>query len=447
MKQDVSLSMEGEIFVNSYSKKAGILSIFFMGFGQIYNKQYVKGILLAAFELLSILFVLPFVQHGLRGLVTLGETPQTLAEGKIIQGDHSIFLMVEGVLALVIFFIFAALYRINYRDARRVGAYRDEGKPAVSFPVSLKSLWDKGFPYIMLSPSFAFILFLTVVPILFSMLIAFTDYSSPDHIPPRSLVNWVGFKTFIDLVKLPMYKTTFGGVFSWTIIWAVLSTFTSFFIGMILAVILESNHIRIKKAWRTVLILPWAVPSFVSILVMRNIFNSQFGIVNKLLSVVGIEPIPWFSDPIWAKVLCIIVNLWLACPYFMALMSGVLTGISKELYEASEVEGANKAQQFYKITFPLVMFSTAPLLIMSFANNFNNFGLIYFLTNGNPVNMDYQYAGSTDILLSWMYKMTLEYSQFNKASAVSILIFIVLAVISIFNFRNTWAYKEEDMVQ
>ncbi|WP_242974821.1 carbohydrate ABC transporter permease [Clostridium thermosuccinogenes] len=439
--------MQGDVLMKSHSKIACLLSILFMGLGQLYNKQIIKGVIFAAVEVIFIVFFLPFIRYGMWGLYTLGEKPQAFVNGKVVQGDHSIFLMIYGIISLALIFIFAVLYYLNCRDAYRVGRLRDEGGKPNNFIKSLKVMWEQGFPYIMLSPAAFFTLFLTVVPLLFGVLVAFTNYSSPNHIPPRTLVDWVGFQTFIDLFTLAAYKDTFLGVFSWTVTWAVLSTVTTFFSGLVFAVIIESNGIKLKKFWRTIFILPWAVPGYISILVFRNIFNAQFGPLNQWLKAIGINGIQWLGDPTWAKVVCLAVNLWLGFPYFLALMSGVLTGISKDLYEAAEVEGASKLQQFFKITFPMVMFATAPLLIMSFANNFNNFNLIYFLNSGNPVNTKYKYAGDTDILLSWIYKLTLDQNQFNKACAVSIIIFIIIATISAFNFTRTRSFKEEDMIQ
>lgn len=433
--------------MKSHSKRARLLSVIFMGLGQLYNGQFIKGIIFAACEILFFVFLLPFIRHGLWGLYTLGEKPQAFVNGKVVQGDHSIFLMVYGIMSIVLIFLFAVLYYLNCRDAYRVGISRDRGEKANNFLKSLQVLWEQGFPHIMLSPAALCTLFLSVVPLIFGIMVAFTNYSSPNHVPPRSLVDWAGFQTFIDLVTLASYKETFFGVFSWTVIWAVLSTVTTFFSGLIFAVIIDSNGIKLKKFWRTVFILPWAVPGYISILIFRNLFNAQFGHINQFLKALNINGVQWLGDPTWAKVVCLIVNLWLGFPYFLALMSGVLTGISRDLYEAAEVEGANKIQQFFKITLPLVLFATAPLLIMSFAHNFNNFNLIYFINDGNPVNTKYKHAGHTDILLSWIYKLTLEQNQFNKACAVSIVIFIIIASISVFNFRRTRAFREEDMIQ
>lgn len=230
--------------------------------------------------------------------------------------------------------------------------------------------------------------------------------------------------------------------------WAIISTVTTFFLGLFFAVLINRKGIRFKKFWRSIFILPWAIPAFVSILIFRNIFNGQFGPINRYLMELGVinEIIPFLSDPFLAKVTLIVVNMWFGFPFWMILMSGVMTSIDKELYEAADVDGATGWSKFWKITLPIVMFSTAPLLIMSFAGNFNNFNIIYLMTQGLPVNMEYSYAGSTDILISWIYKLTLDQNQFAMASVVSILIFAVIATLSVYNFRKTRAFKEEDMM-
>jgi arabinogalactan oligomer/maltooligosaccharide transport system permease protein len=192
--------------------------------------------------------------------------------------------------------------------------------------------------------------------------------------------------------------------------------------------------------------LPWAVPQFISILVFRVLLNGSFGPVNDMLVKLGFAPVPWLSDPTMAKVTVVLVNMWFSTPFLMALMSGVLTTLPRDLYEAAEVDGASGRQKFVGITLPLVLTATAPILIMQFAFNFNNFNLIYLLTDGGPDNTGYYYAGSTDLLISWIFKMTLNQSQFNMASAVSILMFLFIAAFSLWNYRRMKSTQEEDMV-
>lgn len=389
----------------------------------------------------------PFMK-AMWGLYTLGETVQQRVRGRVVeQGDHSIFLMIQGIIFVLLLVMFVWTYVLNVRDAFKTGQWIAEGNKPPGIGETISNIKDKGYPILLLLPAIIFTLFVTVLPLIFGILIAFTNYSSPHYLPPRNLVDWVGFKTFTDLFRLRTWSNTFYGVFTWTVIWAVASTVTTYFIGLFYAVMINHRGVRFKKFWRALYILPWAVPQFVSILIFRNIFNGQFGPINRFLVSLGFERIPFLTDATVAKITLIGVNLWFGLPFWLILMTGVLTGIDKEMYEAAEVDGATPWQQFWKLTLPLVLFSTAPLLILSFANNFNNFNMIYLFTDGGPANGNYNYAGSTDILISWIYKLTLDHGQYNMASVVSILIFVLIATISIWNFRRTRAFKEEDMIQ
>ena len=218
------------------------------------------------------------------------------------------------------------------------------------FKDTLKNVWENGFPYILLTPSILFTAFLTVLPLLFGILIAFTNYSGPNRLPPKNLVDWVGFQTFIDLFSMNTWSNTFFGVFSWTITWAILSTATTFFLGLFFAILISRKGIKLKKFWRGIFILPWAIPQFISILIMRNLFNGEFGPINQYLEIIGIAGIPWLSDPFWAKVALITINMWFGFPFWMILMSGVMTTIDKSLYEAADVDGATGWQSFRSIT-------------------------------------------------------------------------------------------------
>jgi arabinogalactan oligomer/maltooligosaccharide transport system permease protein len=277
--------------------------------------------------------------------------------------------------------------------------------------------------------------------------IAFTNYSAPNYLPPAKLLDWVGFENFRRLVDFGEYKATFFGVARWTFIWAVLATVTTFFGGFLVALLINQKDIKFKYFWRTMLILPFAVPQLVSLLVMRNLFNGEFGPINQYLRNFGIENIPWLTDPTWAKATVVIVNMWLGIPVSMIFIMGILTMIPQDLYEAAEIDGASKIKQFSKITLPYVLFATAPIIIMQFAGNINNFNVIFLLTNGNPVNGDYMYAGDTDLLVTWLYKLTLDSQKYDVAGAVGIVIFIIIATLSLISYRNTSSFKEEDQIQ
>lgn len=430
------------------SRKAGIMSAVIWGSGQIYNRQYIKGIILFIIQLITVI-KWRFFSDNIWGLVTLGQKETVIAaDGIVKHGDNSIVLLILGLLAAMVVLILIPVYLLSIKDAYKTAKLVEEGQRVPTTVEWALEVWDKSFPYVMLTIPVIFILFFIVVPILFGFMIAFTNYSAPNHLPPKNLIDWVGFTNFKDIFRVPIWNGTFMGVATWTLIWAVVSTATCFFGGLLMAVVINSKKVKFKKFWRTIFILPWAVPQMITLLVFRNMFNGQFGPVNQLLKDWGVitTNIPWLSNPTMAKITIIVINIWLGFPYFMAMMTGVMTSISKELYEAATIDGANNRQQFWKITMPLVLYSTAPLLIMTFAGNFNNFNVIYFLTEGNPINPKYKFAGSTDILITWIYKLTKDNRQFHMASVMSILIFMLVGSISIWNYLQTKSFKEEDMM-
>jgi arabinogalactan oligomer/maltooligosaccharide transport system permease protein len=181
---------------------------------------------------------------------------------------------------------------------------------------------------------------------------------------------------------------------------------------------------------------------FVSLLAFRIILNG-IGPVNSILGSFGISSIAFLTDPTLAKITCIVLAVWAGAPYFMLMIEGAMTNISADLYEASEVDGASKIQQFKEITLPMVMSQLAPSLVMTFAYNFNNFGAVYLLTEGGPINPDYRFAGHTDLLITWIYKLTLDFQQYNIAAVVSVIIFLFLSTMAIWQFRRMQSFKED----
>lgn len=433
--------------MDRHRNKATILSILCMGLGQLYNRQFLKGLIFLIFEAFSVTYLINNLPRALWGIVTLGETPRMLVKGKWMDGDHSIFIMITSLITILYLLIFIGVYILNVKDARRIGRDRELGKQANNFRQSVRYVLDYKFALAFLSIPAAGILFFTVMPIIFMVMLSFTNYSSPNHIPPAKLVDWVGFGTFKSLLVLKTWSKTFYGVLTWTIIWAVLSTVTTYFGGMLVALLINQKGIRFKGLWRTILILPYAIPQIISLLVMRMMFNGQFGAINQYLGYFGLGGLPWLTDEFWAKVTLIVVNMWVGIPVSMLLIMGVLTTIPKDMYEAAEVDGATGFQKFKIVTLPMILFTTAPTLIMQFAGNINNFNIIYLLTGGDPVKGDYQYAGATDLLVTWLYKLTLNQNKYNMASAVGIIIFLIIASFSIYNYRRTKSFKEEDMIQ
>lgn len=433
--------------MQQHRKTAAILSILAMGLGQLYNKQYVKGILMLLLHFSGIYFIVTKLPHAIWGVYTLGETKTELKKvGKLYQqviGDHSIFLLVEGLIILFIVVVLACIYVANVKDAYRIGQLREEEKAPNTFRQTVKYIADYRFPHFVISLPMLGILFFTVLPIVFMILLAFTNFTR-ENMPPANLVDWHGFQTFKDMFQIKAWSGTFYGVALWTFVWAVFATFTCFFGGFAVALIVQQKDIRFKAFWRTLFILPYAIPAFVSTLILRNMFNGQFGPINQYLAMMGISKIPWLTDPMWAKFTIILVNFWLGFPVSMLMIIGILSTIPKDMYEAADIDGATAFQKMRWITFPAVMQSMAPLLIMAFVGNINNFNIIYLLTNGEPSNAEYKFAGHTDILITWLYKLSLDQGQYNFASVIGIFIFIILAIFAIWNLRRTKAFREEE---
>jgi arabinogalactan oligomer/maltooligosaccharide transport system permease protein len=250
----------------------------------------------------------------------------------------------------------------------------------------------------------------------------------------------IGFSNFKKILTNKQFRGPFFQIFVWTVVFAGSVVFLSFFMGLFLAIVLNKKGLRFQRTYRSLILIPWAVPGFLSLLVWQGLLNDDFGVVNRMLHL----NIPWLFDANWAKVSCILVSFWLTVPYFFLVSMGALQSIPEELNEAAHVDGGSPWQIFRRVTLPLVLVATSPLLIASFAFNFNNFNNIYLLTQGGPTQPDQPIAGSTDILISYTYKLALATGKGNDyglASAVSIVIFVIVATISAVSFSKTKALE------
>ncbi len=442
-----------------------------------------------------------FFIRGLWGVFTLGETPQrslsdhtilgfllpesptTNYEARTIElaGHHSTQLLLRGIISTLLLFYFVVIWVWNIKDAYKTALVIRKERKVPSQKQYFKDLYENSFEYIVLMPALFLVTFISMMPILFGMFVAFTNYNA-ENLPPGQLVQWVGLDNFKAIFTLSRdggmpFGEMFFRVFYWTIIWAVGTTVTVFFGGLFQAVILNNKRVIFRKAWRGLLILPWAVPALISQMIFRVMFQDR-GYINSVLSetiiydffmkygMLGRSPsevgeglsrflyfgnqhIQWLTNsnnPWFTRIFLIILNIWLGFPFFMALMTGVMTSINKNLYEAASIDGASNFQQFKFITLPLVLVATSPLLIMTFAMNFNNFGMIYFVTGGGPGgSFATAYAGHTDILISWIYKLTTDQTirWYSMASVFSILIFLIIGTVSAWNFMRTRAFKED----
>lgn len=427
--------MDNVAETTKHRKLATILSII-PGLGQIYHRQFFKGLILLIFAAAYFVVFANLFNIGLWGIWTLGT--------KAFR-DDSLFLMVKGIIALLVIGIGLGIYVWNLYDAYQNGKKRDMNLQINSIRDQYRNMVDSGFPYLILSPGFFLLIFTVIFPILFVVLLAFTDYNFR-HAPPAHLVDWVGLTNFIDIFKLDIWRQTFIDVFSWTIIWTLVATTIQIAIGIFLAVLMNQKDLKFKKILRTIFILPWAVPAFVSILVFAGMFNDSFGAVNQdILAPLGIPAISWLTDPTWTKTALIFIQSWLGFPFVFAMVTGVLQAIPEELYEAATVDGASLWQKFRQITLPMVLYAIAPILITQYTFNFNNFNVIYLFNGGGPA-VPGQTAGSTDILISWVYSLTFDSAQYAKAAAITMILSVIVIGIALWQFRRTKSFTEEDMM-
>ncbi len=419
----------------------------FMGLSHIlYLKDYVKGICYALLEVIF-LVCLPVSVTKLIGLVTLGY-PQP--DVPVKERNNSVFMLIDGILFLALVAIFVAVYIISVKSAGR--GYREYCRTKRFAKQNFGETVNNAFPLAGLAPCVIMLIIFVVIPLAFSVCVAFTNYSMPDHIPPKNTVDWVGVENFTNLLGGGNeWSKGFLRVAVWTLVWAVLSTFTCYFGGLLVAVQLRESNIRLAPVFRFIFILPYAVPSVITMLVWKNLLNGTYGTVNRTLQAWGLlapdASIPWLGNAHLAQVMCIVINLWAGFGYFMMLSMGSMTSISNDLYEAAKIDGANSSQTLRHITMPLVLYQTMPLIIMSFTHNINNFGIIFFLTGGNPAVSDttISSAGGTDILVTWIYKLTITLLKYNYASVIAVLIFVVLAPFAVYQFMHTKAYKEGEV--
>ena len=230
----------------------------------------------------------------------------------------------------------------------------------------------------------------------------------------------------------------------WTLVWAVFATFLNFFFGTLVALTINRKSIRFKGLWRTCLSMTFAIPQFVSLMVIRSMLQPQ-GIINRMMLDAGwiSGPLPFLTNATWARVLVIVVNLWVGIPYTSMQVTGILQNIPAEQYEAARIDGANAFQVFRKITLPYMLFVMTPYLITQFTGNINNFNVIYLLTRGEPVSVGNS-AGATDLLVTWLYKLSVDQQKYNLGAVIGIFTFVVLAVVSLVTYRSSGSYKDEE---
>ena len=449
------------------------LSFLLFGFGNLYYGQVMRGLLFLLFEVVFIAYMampsgglywlgkVNWFQHGATvGTVQGGNIYNEILDVNVwVDGDDSVRVLLYGLLTAVFIVGFIATWRMQVKQCRICMDITATGRKIKSGKDDLRSLVDDQFHKTLLALPLTGILVFTVLPIIFMVLVAFTNY---DNIfdGRAKLFSWVGFEYFGELFNFEK-----GGLglavrelLLWTLVWAFFATFSNYFLGMAVAMMINKKGIKIKKFWRTVLVMTIAIPQFVSLLYVSKLFDSS-GIIGEALG-----KIPFIADflktnhyvnlwesPTIAKILLIVINIWIGIPHIMLMATGILMNIPQDLYESSRIDGATGFQQYTKITLPYMLFVTGPYLLTSFVGNLNNFNVIYLLTGGGPTNLDVGSingisVGSTDLLITWMYKLTMGAAdtKYYLASIMGILVFFVVAGLSLIVYNVIPSTKNEE---
>jgi arabinogalactan oligomer/maltooligosaccharide transport system permease protein len=307
---------------------------------------------------------------------------------------------------------------------------------------------DAKFHVTTLSLPLVTVMIFSVIPILFMILVAFTNMGG-DIVYPK-LADW-SLDAWQKLTGVGKLGGTFTKILTWNVSWAVMTTVINFLGGLSLALLLNKKNVRASKFWRSFPVLAYAIPGFISMLGYKFMF-SQSGPINSMLVDAGKDSIFFLTNDIsakwWARGIGLFVNAWISIPAIMLMASGILSNISAELYEASTLDGATAFQQFKKITFPFVLFSTTPLIIGQFVGNFNNFGIFFFMRSGIISNYgDYFLASDTDLLINWLYNLSVDNNYYSVGAAISLVIFVITSTLSLAVYMRSAAYKKEDTYQ
>ena len=437
-----------------YGDLATRLSFLVLGAGNIARKQIVKGLIYLAMEIGFFFYMFVYGIAALSHFDDLGTVKQgqvydeTLGTYVKTAGHNSMLMLLAAVVALFVIALFVIVWRKSVLSGYRSQQLSEQGKHVNTFIDDVKDYLDAKLHFTMLFIPIVSVLVFNILPLFYMILIAFTSFDA-GHQPPGNLFDWVGFRNFGTMLSMNgKIGATFWPVLEWTFIWAIFATFLNYFLGMLLAIIINRKGTKYKAMWRTFFVISIAVPQFVSLLLMNRMLADQ-GPMNMLLMSIGLidEPIKFLTNATLARVTVIVVNLWVGMPYTMLVTTGILQNIPSDLYEAARVDGANAVTIFFKITLPYMLFVTTPKLITDFVGNLNNFNVIFFLTEGAPKTNDYYNAGYTDLLVTWLYSLTVNSKDYCYASVIGIFVFIISAILSLVTYRNTGSYNNEEGFQ
>jgi arabinogalactan oligomer/maltooligosaccharide transport system permease protein len=419
------------------------LSAMIWGLGQLIYGQITKGLmLLAAFA--GVLWF--FISRGFRdiaGFFTLGTVRENLWLG--VPGDNSMRMLILGLFSLFALGFAFTVWYTNVKDAAFTARRVERGKKPRSFRESAAALADGKFHAAALTVPVIGVAIFSILPIVFMILIAFTNMGG--EIVHPALAEW-SLSAWNKILSFGKVGATFVKILGWNAEWAIASTAVNFFGGLLLALLLNKKNVRGSKIWRAFPIIAYAVPGFISMLGFKFMF-SQSGPVNQMLTASGRGAIFFLSNvesaKWWARGIGLFVYAWISTPSIMLMTTGILSNISADLYEAASIDGATPFKQFTKITLPFVVFSLTPVLISQFVGNFNNFGIFFFLRGGLQSNYaDYFLASDTDLLINWLYNLSVNNNYYSIGAAISLMIFVITGVCSLAVYVNSKAYKSED---
>ena len=441
MYQDISdFDRKIPIEVEKVDKFKPLTSLILPGLGQYFNKQYFKSILFFIGTLFIYFIAIPYALgygnyrgDGLKGIITLAQGGKRL--------DKSIIFMVEGLVAVILMLFSIAIVAVSYKDARDVQLNMYRGiRPRTKFE-TIESVKEDGFPYIVTIITYILLSFVVILPVLTTILLSFAGMD-PNN---QSKFKWIGLKNYQLLITgTGIAGGPFWRIFLWTMIWTIAATTVAITVGFGLALIANNERIKGKTLYRTIYLLPWAVPAFITIMFF-SIMSSSNGILTKSLEMLFGGDWAIKQSTTLTRVALIMLQTWLGSSYVFLLSTGVLQGIPSDLYEAADIDGATVWQKLSKITIPLVLFQTAPLLIGQYTFNFNNFSIIYLFNGGGPFDPSKygNMAGSTDLLISYIYKLTIQKQYQSVGAAITVFISLGLILFAYIGFKNSQAFKEE----
>mgnify|MGYP004610214821 FL=1 len=468
--------------IGNYFKNLGVafakgdvwvkLSAVLMGTGYIARKQIVNGIIMFMVEALFAVMCIGYAAPNLAKFGTLGTVqfeqvfdPLTLTS-TVNDYDNSFLILLNSIISLFLMVVFVLFWIANMKAVYRLQQKKENGEHINNFREDVRSMFNEKFHITLLTLPALGIILMNIIPILVLIAVAFTNYDQ-QHMPPNALFTWVGWTNFKNLFTNSVTVTfgySFKKILSWTLTWAVLATFTTYIGGILMAKFINNKKTKLPKLWRTLFIISIAVPQFVTLLLVRSFFADN-GIFNTFCSNIGLTDflknvglvgsnytyIPFLTSPGWAKVMIIIINIWIGIPYQMLIATGVLMNIPEDQIESARIDGANPLQIFVKITMPYMLFVTGPSLITDVVNNINNFNVIYLLTQDVYVTSDQLMANSNakeiDLLVTWLFRLTNEYYNYKMASVIGIIVFLICAAFTLITFTRTIKGDKEEEFQ